>query len=155
LADLQARIQQYEQGDIERNVALQNVAKRLKEENEKLKNDNAQLLEELASVKALLDKDRKRSREDDLPIQAESSHSKKPKCETNFSASFLASTFSQATSPMSMISTPSPVSPPSELYVGVHGLYFCMISPCLSQYQAVIVSIIRYWFCHRLWDRYF
>ncbi|KAF8711644.1 basic region leucin zipper, partial [Rhizoctonia solani] len=37
LADLQARLTQYEQGEIERNVALQNVAKKLKEENERLK----------------------------------------------------------------------------------------------------------------------
>jgi hypothetical protein len=37
LADLQARLTQYEQGEIERNVALQNVAKKLKDENERLK----------------------------------------------------------------------------------------------------------------------
>lgn len=43
LADLQARIQMYEQGEIERNVALQNVAKRLKEDNEKLRAENATL----------------------------------------------------------------------------------------------------------------
>ncbi|OSC99528.1 hypothetical protein PYCCODRAFT_1470225 [Trametes coccinea BRFM310] len=43
LAELQARLQQYEQGEIERNVALQNIAKRLKEENEKLRQENAAL----------------------------------------------------------------------------------------------------------------
>ncbi|TFK45243.1 hypothetical protein OE88DRAFT_1740469 [Heliocybe sulcata] len=36
LAKLQARVQQYEQGEIERNMALLNIAKRLKEEDEKL-----------------------------------------------------------------------------------------------------------------------
>ncbi|KAG9102728.1 hypothetical protein FRC06_001301 [Ceratobasidium sp. 370] len=46
LADLQARLTQYEQGEIERNVALQNVAKKLKEENERLKLDNEKLREE-------------------------------------------------------------------------------------------------------------
>ncbi|KAG9125811.1 hypothetical protein FRC07_006106 [Ceratobasidium sp. 392] len=46
LADLQARLTQYEQGEIERNVALQNVAKKLKEENERLKSDNEKLREE-------------------------------------------------------------------------------------------------------------
>lgn len=40
LAELQARLQQYEQGEIERNVALQSVAKRLKEDNEKLRLEN-------------------------------------------------------------------------------------------------------------------
>ncbi|KAG8687168.1 hypothetical protein FRC08_012131, partial [Ceratobasidium sp. 394] len=46
LADLQARLTQYEQGEIERNVALQTVAKKLKEENERLKSDNEKLREE-------------------------------------------------------------------------------------------------------------
>ncbi|KAH9944107.1 uncharacterized protein BXZ73DRAFT_73716 [Epithele typhae] len=52
LAELQARVQQYEQGDIERNVALQNIAKRLKEENEKLRKENALLKEKLARYDA-------------------------------------------------------------------------------------------------------
>ncbi|KIM48104.1 hypothetical protein M413DRAFT_61529, partial [Hebeloma cylindrosporum] len=48
LSELQARIQAYEQGEIERNVALQNVAKRLKEENEKLRQENISLRAKLA-----------------------------------------------------------------------------------------------------------
>ncbi|KAI0778506.1 hypothetical protein BD413DRAFT_509782 [Trametes elegans] len=48
LAELQARVQQYEQGEIERNVALQNIAKRLKEENEKLRKENTELKEKVA-----------------------------------------------------------------------------------------------------------
>ena len=47
VAELQARVQQYEQGEIERNVALQNIAKRLKEENEALRRENRQLKEQL------------------------------------------------------------------------------------------------------------
>ncbi|KAF8912766.1 hypothetical protein CPB84DRAFT_1833131 [Gymnopilus junonius] len=43
LSELQARIQLYEQGEIERNVALQNIAKRLKEENERLRQENQAL----------------------------------------------------------------------------------------------------------------
>lgn len=49
LAELQARIQLYEQGEIERNVALQTVAKRLKEENDHLLAENSQLKETIAS----------------------------------------------------------------------------------------------------------
>ncbi|KIM85339.1 hypothetical protein PILCRDRAFT_817341 [Piloderma croceum F 1598] len=49
LAELQARIRLYEQGEIERNVALQNVAKKLKGENEKLRNENYILRARIAS----------------------------------------------------------------------------------------------------------
>lgn len=45
--ELQARIQQYEQGEVERNVALQNIARRLKEENIKLIKENQALREAL------------------------------------------------------------------------------------------------------------
>ncbi|KAL1726880.1 hypothetical protein EV714DRAFT_218518 [Schizophyllum commune] len=48
LAELQARLQAYEQGEIERNVALQNIAKRLKEENEALRQENITLKEKLS-----------------------------------------------------------------------------------------------------------
>lgn len=51
LAELQARVQSYEQGEIERNVALQQIAKRLKEENEQLKTENASLKEEITRLK--------------------------------------------------------------------------------------------------------
>ncbi|KAF7784405.1 hypothetical protein Agabi119p4_570 [Agaricus bisporus var. burnettii] len=47
LAELQSRIQQYEQGEIERNVALQNIAKRLKEDNEALRRENSLLKERI------------------------------------------------------------------------------------------------------------
>ncbi|KAJ7181771.1 hypothetical protein C8R43DRAFT_970399 [Mycena crocata] len=68
LADLQARVQSYEQGEIERNVALQNIAKRLKEENEALRRENLLLKEKLAKAEQERDMprdgDRKRWRDD-------------------------------------------------------------------------------------------
>ncbi|TFK76997.1 hypothetical protein BDN72DRAFT_953490 [Pluteus cervinus] len=50
LAELQARIQLYEQGEIERNVALQNIAKKLKEENESLRQENSLLRERMEKI---------------------------------------------------------------------------------------------------------
>ena len=70
LAELQARVQQYEQGEIERNVALQNIAKRLKEENEKLRKENLLLKEKLTQSEQecthLKDAAKKRLREESL-----------------------------------------------------------------------------------------
>lgn len=71
LVDLQARVQQYEQGEIERNVALQNVAKRLKEENDKLRQENAFLKDKLTATEeerdSLRELSRKRWREESGP----------------------------------------------------------------------------------------
>ncbi|KAG6895731.1 hypothetical protein C0992_012960 [Termitomyces sp. T32_za158] len=68
LAELQARVQSYEQGEIERNVALQNIAKRLKEENEILRAENAMLKEKLLKSELApairSESDKKRLRED-------------------------------------------------------------------------------------------
>ncbi|KAF7967180.1 hypothetical protein HWV62_35604 [Athelia sp. TMB] len=52
LAELQARIKQYEKGEIERNVTLQNISKRLKEENEQLRKENLALKERVAVCEA-------------------------------------------------------------------------------------------------------
>ncbi|KAG8873153.1 hypothetical protein FRC20_008552 [Serendipita sp. 405] len=52
LSELQVRLQQYEQGEVERNVALQQLGKRLKEENEQLKQDNLKLTTENERLKA-------------------------------------------------------------------------------------------------------
>lgn len=52
LSDLQARLQQYEQGEVERNVALQQLGKRLKEENDMLREENARLRAENDELKS-------------------------------------------------------------------------------------------------------
>ncbi|KAF8140136.1 hypothetical protein EV363DRAFT_1393054 [Boletus edulis] len=67
LAELQARLHLYEQGEIERNVALQNIAKKMKEENEELRKENQTLRDKIALMEqdnALLDKDKKRAYDD-------------------------------------------------------------------------------------------
>ncbi|KIO08181.1 hypothetical protein M404DRAFT_14277 [Pisolithus tinctorius Marx 270] len=68
LAELQARLHSYEQGEIERNVALQNVAKKMKEENEQLRKENLILEEKIARLEQQLEEkvelDKKRPRGD-------------------------------------------------------------------------------------------
>ncbi|KAG1833914.1 hypothetical protein EV424DRAFT_855554 [Suillus variegatus] len=66
LAELQARLHSYEQGEIERNVALQNIAKKMKDENEELRRENQMLKEKIARLEWEADSndgDRKRNRE--------------------------------------------------------------------------------------------
>ncbi|THV04835.1 hypothetical protein K435DRAFT_835116 [Dendrothele bispora CBS 962.96] len=106
LAELQARVQSYEQGEIERNVALQSIAKRLKEENEVLRRENNLLRERIAA----LEQDQQSSRtngkrwRDDSPssvssISASTSAPRKP------------SPPSMASSPDSNASSEAPFSP--------------------------------------------
>lgn len=64
LAELQARLHSYEQGEIERNVALQNVAKKMKEENEQLRRENLILKEKIAQLEEKVELDKKRPRGD-------------------------------------------------------------------------------------------
>ncbi|KAI6132739.1 hypothetical protein EDD16DRAFT_7458 [Pisolithus croceorrhizus] len=64
LAELQARLHSYEQGEIERNVALQNVAKKMKEENEQLRRENLILKEKIAWLEEKVELDKKRPRDD-------------------------------------------------------------------------------------------
>ena len=52
LAELQARLQSYEQGEVERNVAIQKIAKRLKDENELLHQENVTLKARVAELEA-------------------------------------------------------------------------------------------------------
>ncbi|KAH7911936.1 hypothetical protein BJ138DRAFT_1084581 [Hygrophoropsis aurantiaca] len=67
LAELQARLQLYEQGEIERNIALQSIAKKMKEENEELRKENQSLKEKVMRLEQERDTqaeaDRKRTRE--------------------------------------------------------------------------------------------
>ena len=68
LAELQARLQSYEQGEIERNIALQNIAKKMKDENEELRKENQLLKEKIARLEweaeSTADGERKRNRDD-------------------------------------------------------------------------------------------
>ncbi|KAI0051719.1 hypothetical protein FA95DRAFT_197640 [Auriscalpium vulgare] len=74
LAELQARIQMYEQGEIERNVALQAVAKRLKDENDVLRKENSLLEEKVAQYErerqAQKDSDNKHWRDESFTSDA-------------------------------------------------------------------------------------
>ncbi|KAF8216114.1 hypothetical protein K438DRAFT_1561255 [Mycena galopus ATCC 62051] len=112
LADLQARVQSYEQGEIERNVALQNIAKRLKEENETLRRENTALTEKLAKVEQERDmlretNDRKRWRDDSPASSIASTQRKKYKVDHDFQDTH-APRFapSYISSPQSMVSSP-------------------------------------------------
>lgn len=109
-------MQQYEQGEIERNVALQNIAKRLKEENEKLRKENLLLKDKLSQTeqecKGLRDVVKKRLREDSFSQspapQLEAPLRKKPRLTTD-----ALNTLSQVTAvPPSYLSSPSSVSSP-------------------------------------------
>lgn len=67
LAELQARLHSYEQGEIERNVALQNIAKKMKDENEELRKENQLLKEKISRLEweaESSDSERKRNREE-------------------------------------------------------------------------------------------
>ncbi|KAL0951050.1 hypothetical protein HGRIS_007790 [Hohenbuehelia grisea] len=115
LAELQARVLSYEQGEIERNVALQNIAKRLKEENEKLRAENQLLKEKLAILENESeygrDNDKKRGR-DLSPAESSTGQSTRKRTrrasETPFAAppAFPASYITSIPSPPSMASSP-------------------------------------------------
>ncbi|KAJ6610103.1 hypothetical protein B0H10DRAFT_1954144 [Mycena sp. CBHHK59/15] len=113
LADLQARVQSYEQGEVERNVALQNIAKRLKEENESLRRENALLKDKISKAEQEYDipreNGRKRWRDHSPSSSVTSTQRKKYKANHDlqdthvprFSHSYMSS------SPQSMVSSPS------------------------------------------------
>ncbi|KAK7463692.1 hypothetical protein VKT23_005631 [Stygiomarasmius scandens] len=112
LAELQARVQSYEQGEIERNVALQNIAKRLKEENEVLRRENNLLRERIAAMeKEQVSRENGKKRwRDDSPSSVSSSSlcRKRLRAESDPRDNFLShtsTTFSSA-SPPSMVSSP-------------------------------------------------
>ncbi|KAK7058870.1 hypothetical protein VNI00_001494 [Paramarasmius palmivorus] len=114
LAELQARVQSYEQGEIERNVALQSIAKRLKEENEALRKENATLKQTITQLERdhqlALTNVKKRWR-DDTPSSSFSGASarKRPRADAgshdSVTLSHVAGAFSSA-SPPSMASSP-------------------------------------------------
>ncbi|KAF9056273.1 hypothetical protein BJ165DRAFT_497172 [Panaeolus papilionaceus] len=115
LAELQARLHAYEQGEIERNVALQNIAKMLKDENERLRQENAalqakisQLQQQEQSPLSGEDVDRKRGRDESPSHCSQHFHANKksrsasePEASTtlNFATTHLPS-------PASLVSTP-------------------------------------------------
>ncbi|KAF5377538.1 hypothetical protein D9615_005311 [Tricholomella constricta] len=108
LAELQARVQSYEQGEIERNVALQNIAKRLKEENETLRTENALLKERLSKtgqVQAMFPENDKKRWRDNSPFSNPVTKRAKP---TPVSPRTTASPLiiSYTPSPPSMVSSP-------------------------------------------------
>ncbi|KAF7320443.1 BZIP domain-containing protein [Mycena kentingensis (nom. inval.)] len=110
LADLQARVQSYEQGEIERNVALQAVAKRLKEENDSLRRENDALRRENALLKERDSggQDRKRWR-DESPASSVASSSRNKKYKLDHDAQDTqVSRFANPyiSSPQSMVSSP-------------------------------------------------
>ncbi|KAI0639729.1 hypothetical protein C8Q77DRAFT_1152686 [Trametes polyzona] len=108
LAELQARVQQYEQGEIERNVALQNIAKRLKEENEKLRKENAELKEKVAQFEERAAQ--KRPREDYSPQSPYDLTNSPAKKRNKVSIDALSSLAQSSYPPVSYASSPSAVS---------------------------------------------
>jgi AP-1-like factor len=115
LAELQARVQTYEQGEIERNVQLQNIAKRLKEENEALRLENKLLKERMINFEqeheVCPENDKKRWRDDSPlsnPSRATPPTNKRSRVFSNSpSARALQLVTSPTPSPSSMVSSPA------------------------------------------------
>ncbi|TFK41051.1 hypothetical protein BDQ12DRAFT_696989 [Crucibulum laeve] len=110
LAELQARIQSYEQGEVERNVALQNIAKRLKEENEQLRRENLFLKEKCSKLqkdKESREGEKKRWR-DDSPTNSivSDAPARKKLRPSSPNSQFPALPMAYNQSPSSMVSTP-------------------------------------------------
>ncbi|KAJ3570251.1 hypothetical protein NP233_g4526 [Leucocoprinus birnbaumii] len=123
LAELQARIHQYEQGEIERNVALQNIAKRLKDENEVLRRENTSLKEKLSKLESdqQTNQDKKRWRETSPASVASRGPARKKSrlspelLDKSLSASYMSTPPSMVNSPDSTGSTDSRFSPVYEV----------------------------------------
>ena len=117
LAELQARVQSYEQGELDKTVGLQKIAKHLKEENDKLRQENRALQTKLAQMENMnkdcssVEKDKKRWRDGDSPSSASHSQSpvkKKSRAGSSTSNYPCPPAFSQTylPSPSSLVSTP-------------------------------------------------
>ena len=109
LAELQARVQQYEQGEIERNVALQNIAKRLKEENEKLRKENNLLKEKVAQYEAERSSV-KRARDEFSPHPSYDRSQSPAKKRSRSSVDFFSSVTQPPFTPVAYASSPSAIS---------------------------------------------
>lgn len=111
----------YEQGEIERNVALQSIAKRLKEENEKLRKENAELQAKLLQIQQQQElsanprdihtqdaTEKKRARDESVShVPAQPSAQKKPRKNPSLSCpSMSPATAFPISSPPSMVSSP-------------------------------------------------
>jgi hypothetical protein len=115
LAELQARVQSYEQGEVDKTVGLQKIAKHLKEENDKLRQENRDLQTKLAQMenvnkdRSFVEKDKKRWRDDDISSSAPHSQSPVKKKSRAASSTYpCLPAFSQTylPSPSSLVSTP-------------------------------------------------
>lgn len=106
LAELQARIQQYEQGEIERNVALQNIAKRLKEENETLRRENSLLKEKLSKLQQDQQTAQERKRWRDTSPSSVASIKGPARKKSRLSPELLDKSMSYIPSPPSMVNSP-------------------------------------------------
>ncbi|KAF8516203.1 hypothetical protein BU17DRAFT_51065 [Hysterangium stoloniferum] len=142
LADLQARVQLYEQGEMERNVALQNIAKRLKEENEVLRTENASLRDELRKLRPEKspETERKRWREDSLTPYAINDTTMRKRIKTDglplSPESIPSSAISLVPSPCSMASSPDSDSAASSIQNGPYSpMSYSDASPNPSVYS--------------------
>ena len=114
LAELQARVRSYEEGEVDKTVGLQKIAKHLKEENDKLRQENRALQTKLAQMENVnkdrsSENDKKRWRDDDPPSSAPHPQSPvKKKSRADSSTYPCLSAFSQTylPSPSSLVSTP-------------------------------------------------
>ncbi|KAF8807508.1 hypothetical protein BYT27DRAFT_7138477 [Phlegmacium glaucopus] len=114
LAELQARVQSYEQGEMDKSVALQRIAKHLKEENDKLRQENSALQTKLAQLEHVnqqlppTETDKKRWREDSPSSAPHSQLPPRKKSRADSSTYPCLPAFSQTylPSPPSLVSTP-------------------------------------------------
>ena len=115
LAELQALVRSYEQGEVDKTVGLQKIAKHLKEENDKLRQENSALQTKLAQMEKIVNKDRssvekdkKRWREDSPSSAPHSQSPVKKKSRAGSSTYPCLPAFSQTylPSPSSLVLTP-------------------------------------------------
>jgi AP-1-like factor len=107
-------VQSYEQGEVDKTVGLQMIAKHLKEENDKLRQENRALQTKLAQMenvnkdRSSVEKDKKRWRDDDSPSQSPMKKKSRASSNTASGTYPCLPAFSQTylPSPSSLVSTP-------------------------------------------------